>query len=839
MIPQIHTSGAADTIVTQTLSPLGTFGRMLSETVRKRQKPSDLIIGGTLFNARSCEAPDEIFDFLEYSSENVFFHTSRMTYASPAMVRLFRRLLLIHPQYTSWLEKGHSSYTSAVLGGNGDLTSPVVLPTRSPRHNAHIAPNVSLQLQWAISHSHSLALSMSLHGKSGLKALLSVARYLIYLMNTGRQLRLASHMCEKLLKITTLFRCKQPTDWLIETNRYSLSAYLAILRDSDWYGYPTFRWAVVRDCSHDLYNVVDPLLEEALANKDIQTARSLIRRGVSLDAYSYEPPLRTAMRLSSSDPEYLLLVLRMLLAVEDLDVFRCYGSDLDGFLDGLFRFANPRTILSHACNRGGQPLIERILAGQVELCAHNCNELLCKPFYGHAYEPIDIVSLLTINWSFYTQSYEPAVRHAVQLRDWHLASEISRFLGRLVPVNRGLLASCVAARDGYGVNFVLKYAVPSQKISFKAPWVGPVFFGGTASTVNPPEPQSPDDGSNSNRLFSQLASYWEGLEDCYELTKFAASIQNTFSHLTDTAKENWLVKGDDELVLKFSQLVLIYLVDEDPCSEACLLTESSDLRASVLFHLDNLLEDFSHCSSTSKPAWIGLAKMVLQRYRELTSYLATFHTYPLSLKEVAMVDQIHILRTSFIRIEETLLRKRHAALGWSRAGDDWSAMIEYYFAGWYPDASMETLLRLHGFQKPLLNLKGRPGSIFAGHTMPLGWEAYAAGPKVVRLFKDDGIALDEMRAVESCLSSPALDSSEETASVRTVAAWRAKSLERFSVCNPVELPVEEHTPGVQVPTQSLHETTMEDFLCLTFSSWAEASEEPSEWFAANQSEAAV
>ncbi|KAF7524784.1 hypothetical protein G7054_g11317 [Neopestalotiopsis clavispora] len=707
VIPQVNAGGAAGTIVTQSLRPLGTIGRKLSDTVMKRQKPSNRNIGRTLFKIQASEPALEDFMFLEYSSENFLSHTSRMSHASFTTLRLFRRLLLNHPQYTSWLENVHSSVESASFSRPLPLTALGKLSDRPPQilYQPDIAPNMSPQLQWAILHSHFLAFSMGLHDKLGLKTLLSIIRYLNHLMVTGRQLKLASHMCDKLLQITTLFRCNKPTNWLITTHGYSLEKYLGLLRSSDLYDYPTFRWAVIRDCFEDLSNVI-------------------------------------------------------LATMTDLDVFRYSDSDLDEFLTNLFCAVNPRVIFHHACEGGDQSLVELILTGHLEMSTYNCNELLCKPVYGRFYDLTEIFSLLSMNVLFYNQSYVSAVRHAVHLKDWRSALEISRSLlvSKWGISNR--LDACTDARDGDVLETVHNILISSMRA--------------------PGMPESWNDIVHRYPLFSLMVSNWDTLEDCCEAAKFSTYVQQNCRPLFHEDKSEWLIQGTNELFLSFFQHVLQYLIDQGPISAAHLFVSSTDLQASVLFYLNTLLEDFSP-SFTSKTDWLDLARMVLQRYRLMTSHLTNFHDNP-SPKEILKVNNIHILRSSFMRIAETLLRRRHPVLDGS---DDWCVMIQYCFEGWYPDALMETTLQAYGFQQTLANLAGAYRTLAVRNTMPLSWEALAAGPKVFQVFKDQGTILDQLHAADLCLSSQ-LDFSEEIRSSRTVKAWRAGYSEWFSVGNRVE-----------------------------------------------------
>lgn len=324
VVPQVYAERAPERIATHVLKPFGTVGKLASKAL-KTHRSSNRDIGLTLFEAsnsgRSSKPMLENFGLLEYSSENWLIHTCHINDDSP-MVHLCKRLLH-HPRFSNlpWTRDEESSNASTV-----DQESGTVL---------RIPPRI----RWAMLHSHSLLFSMELRGRSGIKALCSVVPYLKSLMETNILLKLGSGLCDKLLLITTFFRVAQPTDWLIKMHNCSFERYLQLLKDVDGWGYDTFRWAVGRDFSGDLYDVLEPLVEEAVKNCDPQTVKLLLKKGAKLDAFTFEPPLQSAMRSCFCNPENLLMVSHMLRRAEVTDIATLALPDVFNYLYTFSRFA--------------------------------------------------------------------------------------------------------------------------------------------------------------------------------------------------------------------------------------------------------------------------------------------------------------------------------------------------------------------------------------------------------------------------------------------------------------------------------------------------------------------
>ncbi|KAF2996539.1 hypothetical protein E8E14_002429 [Neopestalotiopsis sp. 37M] len=741
VIPQVNAGGAAGTILTQTLSPLGTLGRKLSDTVMKRQKPSNRNIGATLFSVPASETTHKDFHFWVYSSENLLSHTSRMSHASSATLRLFRRLLLDHPQYTSWLGNVHPSVESVALDRMTAFQSFSKLPSRSSHlpYQSDMAPNISPQLQWAISHSHFLSFSIGLHDRVGLSTLLSVVRYLEYLVDSGKQLHVASYMCDKLLRITTLFRSDKATNWMIKMHGYSIEQYLELLRSSSWFGYSTFRWAVTRNCFDNLRMAKEPLIEEAMTQQDLQTVMSLLRRRASLAIYKREPPLQIAMRLAHSNAKYLLLATQMLRTVGGSYPFGLDAPDVDGFLTALLQSANPGKAVEAVFRTADQCLIESMLKNEMHLSVHECKLLLRQALLSRSDIQDRVVGFLLMRWPRIIHSDEPAVSHAIQLRDWHSAFEITHFLD--TNWNRSALYSFDDLEDGSGVKFVLE--------------------------CNRPCTLKPEDHS----LFTVLHADSDNILDCCKLLKSTVEPIRPIRRAIALVERNRFESEashhgvwDQSLVLSLCQQILSYLVDSDRCSDPRLLTEWG-LAAALLSYLGTLLKRFID-PYLDKASWVDMLRLALRIYRSL-NILAS----DMCDRQEKVVDAINVLRYSTVMVTERLLRKyKHCKddgqLHWSITDDDWSN-LEPPMLDSPSESIMGLVLQLYGFE--------RNDSQKSSHLadMPLEWQAFAAGWGVVQLIDNRG-GLELSRQPRSRLY-PKLDKRKEIEPETVIREWRAAS----------------------------------------------------------------
>lgn len=724
VIPRMYAGETPERIVSQALEPYGIIGKV-AMSLLKTQHAANHDIGKTLSKAGNLrqgpKATAETYDLLGYSSTNWLIHTGDISDES-SMFPLWR-YLLSHPRFGKlpWDTNEESSNAFTVDEGSG------------------IIWGLHPQVRWAISHSHLPLFLTEIRSRSGMKALCSVCPYLTGLMHTNPNIKLASHICDKLLLISTFFQAGEPTDWLLRMHNYSIEQYLMLLRKQENWEYSIFRWAIVRDPFQGLHDSSEPLVEEAVRHSDARTVKILLDRGARLDIHLHEAPLRTAVRSCFSNPENLPMVADMLEVATWADVALVHESDIFVYLHVYTNHSDVFSIdqklfwggdgpphlvmekfLRRACRRGDYKLIKALMSS-VELDAVHHSNLLCEALFARSSERTRIVRLLLDSQATHSSlpfaSLSVALSRSIQLRDWDSAKTLARAMGLGLATSRAfstdlrIVYMCIDIRDTAGLGFLLEYTTPSLH-----------------QVTLCPEMVCYDDLRSVTPVTYTLNSTWDTTEDCYELLKVAKhllrctysgppatnDLTEPYAHLESALKfgasmlrtlfiSAAVPRGYSSLGLRDHHdqgVNLSHEPDPDALIEVSAFTESIRVRSSALCLLDELLRQLPGPGSY-RATLLETLQCVLESYHTATTLLHMFHGADVEQAGVPpAVDKVNELKLGLVRIAETLLNKCDA----SRMKGELKMcfQISPYFAKyrhmrhWHLQGIMEYILRAHG-----------------------------------------------------------------------------------------------------------------------------------------------
>lgn len=292
LVSKFHTRHVSKTILQNVLQPRGTIGQIALSFLQP-QSQINQDIRHSLAHAsniyRHKQHAGEDFHFLRYASDNWLQHTRTINQHCTSYL-LWRRLLsnprFSHLPWSSGEPIPHEMEDDAVLGVVWKL-----------------APRVT----WAIYHSHVSLLSLELRSRYGIKAMCSVIPYLTSFQGTTHPPRFSLTMCERLLRISTVFKASSLTDWLLQMCGYTLDEYIALARNMGLNDYGTIRWILHRQPFGRFDKSKEALVETAYRNDDFRTVRFLIGRGAKVDAHYHEQALLLIWRKMFQEKEDLFL----------------------------------------------------------------------------------------------------------------------------------------------------------------------------------------------------------------------------------------------------------------------------------------------------------------------------------------------------------------------------------------------------------------------------------------------------------------------------------------------------------------------------------------------------